>query len=214
MTKIHHPSDATLFAFAGGRLDEGRAVVVAAHVETCPTCQRFVANMETLGGVILADMEPVAMSASSLERALAALEQPVPAAPARRPRSEADHENLPEALSPYSVGPWRWIGPGLHWRSVDVPVSTGARVFMLKAAPGTRLPEHTHSGSELTLVLSGAFSHDAGRFGPGDFEEADDTVDHQPIVAPGEDCICLVAMVGDLRLKGLAGRILQPFVRL
>ena len=29
-----------------------------------------------------------------------------------------------------------------------------------------------------------------------------------------DDCICLVAMQGDLRLNGMIGRLLQPLVRM
>jgi putative transcriptional regulator len=95
-----------------------------------------------------------------------------------------------------------------------VPREAGARVFLLKAAPGTNMPHHTHKGTELTLVLRGEFSHALGSFGPGDFDEADDSVEHQPIVSAGEECICLVAMEGRLQLLGWMGRILQPFVRI
>ncbi len=66
----------------------------------------------------------------------------------------------------------------------------------------------------MTCVLSGAFRHDSGHFGPGDFDLGDETVDHQPIVDDGQDCVCLVAMQGELRLNGLLGRMMQPFVRL
>jgi len=66
----------------------------------------------------------------------------------------------------------------------------------------------------MTCVLSGAFQQEGTRFGPGDFDFGDDTIDHRPLVEPGQDCICLVAMQGDLQLKGLFGRIAQPFVRL
>jgi putative transcriptional regulator len=102
----------------------------------------------------------------------------------------------------------------VHWRTLNVPADNGARVFLLKAAPGTKMPHHTHTGTELTLVLSGAFAHQGGHYGPGDLDEADDTVEHQPIVAEGEDCICLVAMEGKLHLLGLLGRLMQPFVRI
>jgi putative transcriptional regulator len=74
--------------------------------------------------------------------------------------------------------------------------------------------QHTHTDLELTCVLSGAFSHAGGRYGPGDFDLGDDTVEHQPIVEPGEPCVCLVAMQGNLQFKGLIGRVMQPFVRL
>ena len=50
--------------------------------------------------------------------------------------------------------------------------------------------------------------------GPATSTWAMTTVDHQPVVEAGQDCICLVAMQGELRLNGLLGRIVQPFVRL
>jgi putative transcriptional regulator len=74
--------------------------------------------------------------------------------------------------------------------------------------------EHSHTGIEMTCVLKGAFSHEGGHFGPGDFDLGDETVNHRPVVDAREECVCLVAMVGDLRLSGLIGRIVQPFVRL
>ena len=74
--------------------------------------------------------------------------------------------------------------------------------------------QHSHTELEMTCVLTGAFSHDGGRFGPGDFDFGDEDVDHKPLVERGEDCVCLVAMRGELRLSGLIGRLIQPFVRL
>jgi putative transcriptional regulator len=63
-------------------------------------------------------------------------------------------------------------------------------------------------------VLQGAFRHELGRYGPGDFEAADSSIDHTPFVEEGDTCICLVAMQGDLELRGWLGKLMQPFVRL
>ena len=67
---------------------------------------------------------------------------------------------------------------------------------------------------ELTCVLKGSFSHQGGRYGPGDFDFGDEAVDHRPIVGGEEPCLCLVAMTGDLHLRGFFGRLISPFVRL
>ena len=97
---------------------------------------------------------------------------------------------------------------------VFVPLEDGVRVFLLKAAAGTKMPQHTHSGVELTMVLTGAFEHEFGRFAPGDVEEADGGIDHRPMVDKSAECVCLVAMSGKLKLQGLAGKLFQPFVRI
>lgn len=210
MTITHHPDEESLAAFAAGTLDEPRSVVVAAHVALCPRCRATVAGFEQFGGALVERAIPAASRAGALDEALARLDETTPPAPVVR-QAEPD---CPVVLAPYEVGRWRWIGPGVYWRKVEVPESEGTRVFMLKAAPGSSLPHHGHSGVEWTCVLQGAFRHDLGRYGPGDFDAADNTVDHTPFVEEGDVCICLVAMQGDLELRGWIGRLLQPFVRL
>ena len=132
----------------------------------------------------------------------------------RRPPRPATAASLPPPLGAYAMGPWRWIGRGIELRTVDVAADPGMRVFMLRAQPGIRLPRHRHKGDEWTCVFEGAFRHDLGRFGPGDFDEADEAVEHHPIVEDGVPCICLVALEGGIAFQGWIGRLLQPFVRI
>lgn len=211
MTISHHPSDETLAAFAAGNLDHGRHVVVAAHIELCSHCQVWQSALEHMAGAMLFDCPPVSLSVGAFGRTLAQLDAPEVTAM----QLDEIHrtEALPSALRGQLLGKWSWIGRGIHHRPVGPTAETGARVFMLKVDPGIQLPNHTHTGTEFTLVLSGAFSHAGGRFGPGDIEEADDQVEHVPVVDAGEACICLVAMDGKLKLLGSMGRMLQPFVR-
>ncbi|HLN39781.1 MAG TPA: ChrR family anti-sigma-E factor [Xanthobacteraceae bacterium] len=215
MTIIHHPSDATLAAFASGSLDEARGIVVAAHLSLCAQCRNAVHGFEAAGGALLEDVAPEAMSAGALQRAMAALGPLDIIAPAMRGAgSAAAAGDLPAPLSRYAVGPWRWIGRGVQWRPVDVASGEGVRVFMLKAAPGTKLPRHRHTGTEWTCVFDGAFTHDLGRYGAGDFDEADASVEHNPVVDAEHGCVCVVALQGNIELQGWLGRLIQPFVRL
>ena len=86
--------------------------------------------------------------------------------------------------------------------------------MLIKVGAGRHLPHHGHSGTEYTLVLKGAFSDASGRYARGDLAEADADVDHEPVVENDGECICLAAMEGHMRLHGLLGRIVQPFVRI
>jgi putative transcriptional regulator len=211
MTIMHHPSDATLAAFATGRLDEGQSIVVATHLATCSACRKATRAFECIGGIALDDTEPVPMAADALARALAAISS---AAPGEHTARDKINIELPGPLASYPLGEWRWIGPGVHWRSVGVPSPEGTRLFMLKAAPGTKIPRHEHRGNEWTCVLQGAFRHQYGVYGAGDFDEADEAVEHQPVIEDGVECICLVALQGGIRLKSPIGRLIQPFVRI
>ena len=212
MTIHHHPSEETLAAFAVGQLDEARALVVATHVSLCPACRDGLRRFEAVGGAMLAETPAVAMPGDALQRTLAVID-----APAAAPRPAASYpgrSGLPAPLGAYDLGPWRRVGPNVEWRSVDIAAGDGPRVFMLRAQPGTRLPRHRHKGDEWTCVFAGAFRHEHGRFGPGDFDEADDGVEHHPSVEAGVPCICLVALDRGIAFQGWIGRLLQPFVRI
>jgi putative transcriptional regulator len=211
MTISHHPGEETLAAFAAGQLDEARALVVATHVSLCPACRESLRRFEAVGGAMLAEAPAAAMPEGALARTLAALDSPAAARPAMPPKGRS---GLPAPLGAYELGPWRRIGRSVEWRSVDVAAGDGPRVFMLRAQPGTRLPRHRHKGDEWTCVFEGAFRHEHGRFGPGDFDEADDSVEHHPTVEAGVPCICLVALDSGIAFQGWIGRLLQPFVRI
>ncbi len=206
--ETHLASDETLAGFSSGRLDEGMSLVVAAHLELNPASGRALREIDAIGGGVLARGEGIAMLTSA-EDALARLgadDQIV--LPAQRRES-----GLPRVLMPYELGQWRTIGRGVAMRRVHVP-GAQARVFMLRAAPGTWLPEHRHTGHEWTTILSGAYEHEYGRFGRGDFDEANEDHEHHPHVDPVEGCTCIVALTGEVRFKGWLGRLLQPLVRL
>lgn len=214
MSIKHHPTDETLGAYAAGNLDEGSALVVAAHVSLCPRCAAVVRGFEEVGGALLDRLQPSAMSGDALKQALARLDAPAPSVPARNDAVAPEDRRLPPPLLQYELGPWRRIGMKVEWRSVGVPTDNGSRVFMLRAAPGTRLPHHRHTGTEWTCVFEGAFRHELGRYGAGDFDEADESVEHHPTVEDGAPCVCLVAMRGGIALQSWLGRLAQPFVRL
>ena len=76
------------------------------------------------------------------------------------------------------------------------------------------MPDHGHSGTELTLVLQGAFRDASDRFGPGDVEIATEADEHKPVAEAGLDCICLAATDAPLRFTGMLPRLLQPLFRI
>jgi putative transcriptional regulator len=168
--------------------------------------------VERIGGSTLGASEPVPMKAGAFEAVVAKLDRslPQPSAPADR----FTDDELPEILRHYRIGRRRRVAPGVSMRPIELPGPSRSRAFLLRSDPGTHMLEHTHTGTELTCVLRGSFSHEGGRFGPGDFDFGDETLDHQPLVGGGEPCLCLVAMTGDLRINGFFGRLISPFVRL
>jgi putative transcriptional regulator len=212
MTIHHHPSNETLFTYAAGTLDLGRRLVVASHLERCDACSKVVRGLEQVAGKMFENLPSTAMSNDALARTLARIDS-LGADEVARPSFLGGLElGLPTCLRPYELGRWRWIGPGVEMRPIVMPESDDVRVFLLKGAPGTRLPQHSHTGNELTSILVGSYTHEGGHFGAGDFEEADENVEHRPVV--GGDASCIVALEGRLKLSGFMGALLNPFVRL
>jgi putative transcriptional regulator len=216
MSIEHHPTDSMLAAFAAGTLDHGQHIAIATHLVSCAHCRRFARSMEQVGGAVLDRLQPATMSNRALAEVEARLnEPPRPVARQAAPAlPETEVPGLPQFVRRYRFGNWKWIAPSVHLRPIALPYASDTRVFLLKSGPGTKMLEHTHTGIEMTCILSGAFRQEGAHYGPGDFDLGDKTIDHQPVVEPGQDCICLVAMQGELKLKGLIGRIVQPFVRL
>ncbi len=212
----HHPTDEMLAAFTAGTLDHGQHIAVATHLAACRQCRSFVRSMEQVGGALLTELPPAAMSNRALADAEARLSESARPSVMHAPPILAETEipGLPNFVRHYRFGAWKWIAPSVHLRPIELPYASGTRVFLLRAGPGTKMLQHTHTGIEMTCVLSGAFRQDGAHYGPGDFDLGDESIDHRPLVEQGQDCICLVAMQGELRLKGLVGRIVQPFVRL
>ena len=217
MTISHHPPDELLTAFAAGTLDLGQHVAVATHLVGCPHCRTVVRAMEQVGGAMMDRLPPSEMSPDSLavvEARLGGNARSAAAAPVPSAAGFGDISALPPFVRRYEDGSWKWIAPKVHFRPIKLPRPSDTRVFLLRSRPGTKMLDHSHTGIEMTCVLSGSFAHEGGHFGPGDFDFGDGSVDHDVRIDSAEDCICLVAMQGDLKLHGVIGRLLQPLIRM
>ena len=178
------------------------------------------------------DIAPVALRPGALDSVLARLDTPVPdatdpkpwTAPTARgpmpvPSSPAEGETdapLPSVLRPYvrdlATARWQWLAPGV--RQMDLVHRARGRdtAKLLRIAPGRVLPHHGHAGVEMTVVLSGSFSDEQGRFTRGDLAEIDSDTHHQPIADSGEDCICLIGTDAPLRFSGIVPRVVAPML--
>lgn len=208
----HFPSEETLLAYAAGTLRPAEAVVVSAHVALSPPSHQWVRTLAHVGGELIDELPEAEMQPDALAHALARIDTDGGEASLVPPLN--DMPELPEPLRHYALTPWKTIGPGTRLRYIDVPKDGDCRVFLLKIDPGRKMPQHTHCGVEMTCVLTGAFSDENGLYGPGDFEEADEDVNHRPVVVSDEPCICIVALDGQIKLPGPFGWLLQPFVKL
>jgi putative transcriptional regulator len=195
---LHHPADAILADYASGALRPGFAVVVSAHLESCPHCRSSLRGLEALGGALIADLPESEMSLEALDRVMAGIERPVDAAP--EPAAKPAVERIP-------FGRELWIGPGMGLRKAKM--KDGDLLYQLRLPAGLGTIPHGHQGAEYTVVLKGAFKDGGTRFGPGDFVEMDQEVEHALRVTDEGECICIIVSEKPMRVNTLMGRIIQ-----
>ena len=207
----HHLNDELLMAYSAGTLPEAFSLVVATHISMCDECRARLESVDALGGAVLEDVGAVDVAEDSLDRVLAMIENSDREMPRVAPKSVT----LPEPLRSYVSGDvdavnWRRVGGGVKQAVLDTSGPESVRLLYIPG--GVAVPDHTHGGTELTLVLQGAFSDQVDRFGRGDVEIADSDLHHQPVAEEGEPCICLAATDAPLAFKGIVPRIAQRFV--
>jgi putative transcriptional regulator len=208
----HHLSDELLMAYSAGTLPEAFSLVVTTHISLCDECRARLGAHDEVGGAILSDCGTAPVAEDSLEATLRLIAAMPAAQPTRAPVADAV---FPAPLRDYVGGDlaavkWRNVGGGV--RQALLRTSSDATVRLLHIPPGVAIPDHGHRGTELTLVLKGAFRDEDARFGRGDVEIANEDLEHTPVAEEGEDCICLAATDAPLRFNALIPRIAQPFI--
>jgi putative transcriptional regulator len=211
MTHAHHQApDDLLMGYATGTLPHAFDLVLATHVSLCDDTRARLESFDAIGGAVLGDMPCADVAEDSLEQTMAKIGG---AAPIKRPAHSKDA--FPAPLQDIVGGGtdavrWRNVGGGV--KQCVLHSDDGGTARLLRIPAGRKMPSHSHHGTEMTLVLTGAFSDDDGTYARGDLEIADANVHHTPVAEPGVDCICLVATDARLKFQGLLPRIAQPFV--
>ncbi len=216
MTITHHADDATLMSYSAGTLGEALSAVVASHLAMCPSCRNNLAQMDSLGGLLLAALPSAAMTTLPPQPAALAVGSIGKRTPA--PCCDAT-KSIPHPLTrlignDFNAVPWKRLSLGVwHHR---LPLSEGVKgdLRLIKIAPGQVMPEHGHGSTELTLVLDGSYTDRVGHFAAGDLADLDEETEHQPVADQKTGCICLIASAEKARFKSILARIVQPFTGL
>ena len=209
--------DELLIAHAAAKLPEPVALIVATHLALSPKARARYARYEAIGGVLLDELEPAPLADDAWLRLQARLDEPAePAHVEPRPAGRCGEPVLPWPLRGYlpdGLDSLRWRSYGTATEA-ELPVKApGYRTTLMRIGAGKAVPRHTHEGCELTLVLDGAFHDGFRHYRRGDLAIDDNSVDHQPTADAEQDCLCLAVTDAPLRLTGLFGRFLNPFIR-
>jgi putative transcriptional regulator len=212
MKTIHHPGADCLMSCSAGSMPEAFAAVMATHMTMCPQCQADLAIMEHIGTALFDQLAPSPVEASAPVGALRSLEAEVELPPKAEAAASSD---VPATLVA-AVGTqldnvsWTRVAPGVWQHRIDLSAGARGELRLIKVAPGQALPEHSHNGSEMTLVLRGSYSDITGVYNVGDVADLDEDVTHKPVADALEGCICLIATLGRLKFKSPLARLVQP----
>ena len=169
--------DALLADYAAGALRSPMSVLVEAHLELSPGNQRFVHDLDALGGILLDQAPTVALK--DRDRRLAAI-------------LADDHRRPPRCDRGARCRPTRCFrrrsggSSAVRFpRCAGRPGCPACKEFRLDqrrrrgqpdvaARRPRRCPSHTHTGREAVLVLKGGFSDLTGRYDRGGLAVADE----------------------------------------
>lgn len=232
----HHPSIDMLEAYALGQLDIGHSIAVSAHLEFCPACRSQLFRLEELAGQQLHNLpesEPYGLDTNANDAASGHWDDMLekitkmpqisarPTSPALlcSPKVDIDGVSLrvPKALHHLLKSHPEWRSYAGKVYSLPLHNEESSRVNLLYIGQNVLVPQHTHKGTEATLVLHGGFSDEDGEYHAGDFILRDASIRHSPKTAVGQNCLCLTVLTdsmvftqGIARLFNLFGRGVYP----
>jgi putative transcriptional regulator len=217
----HHPNAQQLNAFVSGTCEPTAALMVSAHVDMCFDCQAKCINLQQVQ-TIEALSSPVATP--SLDRMFSRITQlPQQKPTATREGSvpvtfdielEGKRFVLPRTLKRYAKNTGNWSRlVGKLWQA---PVDLGymGKANFIYMEKGGKVPEHTHKGTEMTLVIDGQYGDGVANYDCGDFTLLDDQYNHLPHSEADEGCLVFTIVDKPLYFTSGIARLLNPFSHL
>lgn len=212
----HHPDTRLLNEYASGTLPLAQSACLSLHLKYCDQCRRDHQRLEQLGSALFEELAPQQVDDSLLRTVLSRLdEEQAPLSYARPCDEEDTYPALVQRLmsGDYEELDWQRINSELRISRLRTGDEDNEfALYHIRA--GGRIPKHTHRGTELTLVLKGAFSDEEGYYQQGDFIMRDAEHVHTPTASKDGDCICIGVLDAPVRFKRWNYRLLNPFLKL
>jgi putative transcriptional regulator len=210
-----HPDLDLISEYSAGSLPLAQAACVSVHVSNCAHCQRLARQLADVGAALFEELEPQPVGDTTLNAVLARLDEEPPLEYARQVENKGSTPAILQRLmsGDFSDLSWKNIGSALRISYLQTgDPSHEFALYHIKA--GGRIPEHTHRGNEMTLILEGGFSDAEGSYHVGDFiiRRAGDV--HAPTALQSEDCICLAVLDAPLKFTNWKYRWMNPFLKL
>jgi putative transcriptional regulator len=219
----HHPKFELIQAFVNGDLPASLSAGIAIHADMCEECQQKIAQLteqvaensfeeefldrfivdeddtlESIAAINFDDMIESIVESSDIDLVTDKVEKTV--------NYNGENYVLPLALNNMKLGKHAHIGKLTRTR---IQLDEGEiHSSLLHIEPGGGVPEHTHKGFELTVLLDGSFHDASGEYVKGDFIMLDASHKHQPISTNG--CLCYTVANDALHFTQGINKLLNP----
>lgn len=223
----HHPKIELLSAFVAGELPASLSAAIAIHTDMCPTCQEFIEketlkaanksfNSDDISVLELIDTQHNAFETDNLatldfDTMIASITDNAAVQKKIKPlekiiKIKGSEYILPLVINNMELSSWSGLGKisrsRINLNEGDIHTS------LLHLDAGGSVPEHTHKGYEVTLLLDGHFKDEMGSYNPGDFIMLDSNHKHNPITESG--CLCFTVVSDSLHFTKGLNKLLNP----
>ncbi len=217
-----HPTDVELAEYASGTADWAVSISVGVHLQFCQECRSKVARLNAIGAHCLeTESCKTEMSKGSFQKTLNLIKKVESSDDLNGAQIESpalkDNLNLPKVLRKIVKNThglkWSRISPSLREAKL-VTEQNKYQVSLHRIKKGGKAVEHDHQGREIVCVIEGSFSDKDGSYLPGDYLVRNPGDTHRPTATSDRDCICLSVVEAPVKLKGLMGFLLNPFLKI
>ncbi len=195
----YHPDARFLTDYAAGSLPASQALCVATHLHFCAGCRMRVGELTELGAELFMQQQPSAVNAAAFDRLLERIEsQPAARKRVAGGKTDGSLSTLPRTLHRLAGANlekvrWRRVGRKFRYANLNIGDST-RETSLLDIKAGGSVPQHSHGGDEITVLLKGSFSDQEGKYAVGDFIVRTRGETHRPVASQDQDCLCLTTL--------------------
>ena len=207
-----------MYYAAGTLRSEGEEVLLSSHLDMNADADTRVRELERVGAAVMMMSSAKSDLPFSADMVLERVDSQASFSGPGQCAAPRTDDFVPASLDRFLLEKntdirWEYLGPGLR-KAMLWTGEEGEKLWLLKAQPGVAIPHHGHGGSELTLVLKGAFHDGDQKFSAGDVEEAGPDVEHDIRIDDAGECICLALTRGKLRYDNPLLKVMQVFTGL
>lgn len=211
---LWHPSSDQLIEFSCGVGSSAMNITLAAHLHYCADCRRQVNEYESTAAVIFEHQNSPALADDGFAKLMARIKTLPKERALALPSSPTRFPPVVEKLIAHDTESLGWQKPMKNLRVSRLLTDEAGLILGLHhMKAGCRVPQHTHRGHEISLVMEGGFSDQMGSYGVGDFIYLSTEHHHSPQADADGDCWLLSVVEAPVKLTGPFGWILNPFLK-